>query len=165
VNPDVGKIGTQSPTYIQPVAERSDGIKSFFQKQQPSPARTKAAKGDVSDSSKLHEVKKEKKEEIPDRSKEEIKEEAEGIKAEAGDGDVEEGMGDDSNAPNPSATKDEKPYLRQGEKTPVKRKRQDEVEEEEEGEKGKVPVKKGGHQTKIVRRAEPEEKTDVSCYH
>src|SRR5688572_19325782 len=41
---EVGKIGTESPTYIEPVAARKDGIQAMFAKQRqtkPSPAETK----------------------------------------------------------------------------------------------------------------------------
>ncbi|KAL7420462.1 hypothetical protein Q5752_004412 [Cryptotrichosporon argae] len=43
VPPEVGKIGHDSPSYILPVSERADGIKSFFQKQ--SPVKPKAGTG------------------------------------------------------------------------------------------------------------------------
>jgi len=160
----VGKIGTQSPTYIQPVAERSDGIKSFFQKQKPSPAKPKSSstgpgtKEAATSQSKI--IKTEVKSE--ERSESEIKQEARGIKAEVDEGDVEEGMGDDSNAPNPGAATEAKPELKEETASPSKRKREAGTDEEEtEKDKDKPAVKKGGHQTKVIRRAEPE-KTDVS---
>ncbi|TXT13263.1 hypothetical protein VHUM_00630 [Vanrija humicola] len=43
VVPEVGKIGRSEQSYILPVAERKDGIKSFFAKQQPSPAKPKGS--------------------------------------------------------------------------------------------------------------------------
>ncbi|TXT09547.1 uncharacterized protein COLE_03481 [Cutaneotrichosporon oleaginosum] len=43
VVPEVGKIGKSDPSYILPVAERKDGIKSFFAKQ--SPKKASAAPG------------------------------------------------------------------------------------------------------------------------
>lgn len=42
VVPEVGKIGHSEQNYILPVAERKDGIKSFFQKQAASPVKAKA---------------------------------------------------------------------------------------------------------------------------
>ncbi|KAK1925910.1 hypothetical protein DB88DRAFT_485565 [Papiliotrema laurentii] len=143
VNPEVGKIGTNSPTYIQPVSERSDGIKSFFQKQQPSPAKPKAVK-----SEKV-------KAEEPVLSAEKVKEEAEGIKAEIGEGDEEKGLGDDSNAPNPEV-KDE-PVVNEDDAklsgvSPSKRKRPL-PEEEQEERNGKGQEKRGGRQTKVIRKA------------
>ena len=44
--PEVGKVGTNSPTFVQPVSERSDGIKSFYQKQSSSASPAKAKKAD-----------------------------------------------------------------------------------------------------------------------
>jgi hypothetical protein len=167
----VGKIGTNSPTYIQPVSERADGIKSFFQKQQPSPAK---AKPSVKDGT----VKKEK---IEEEDEEEIKAEVnpvkgeglqaeerkseigDGIKSELPDGDEEKGLGDDSNAPNPEPNPDIKPSLKSeiGVKdVPVvgKRKRI----EEDVVEDGK-PERKGGQQTRVIRRALSEEGNKEVC--
>ncbi|WWD18830.1 hypothetical protein CI109_103285 [Kwoniella shandongensis] len=95
VPPEVGKIGTNSPTYIQPVSERADGIKSFFSKQAPSPAKSKKEPTPIP-------TKSVKSEPISSthKMKEELKEEAEGIETEIGPGDEEKGLGDDSNAPN-----------------------------------------------------------------
>lgn len=43
VQPEVGKVGTNSSSYVVPVAERKDGIASFFKKQEAaSPAKSKA---------------------------------------------------------------------------------------------------------------------------
>jgi hypothetical protein len=43
---EVGKVGTNSPTYVEPVSERKDGIASFFKKQeeklQSGPSTSKA---------------------------------------------------------------------------------------------------------------------------
>lgn len=151
VNPEVGKIGTNSPTYIQPVSERSDGIKSFFQKQQPSPAKPKAVKSE-----------KVKAEELV-LSAEKVKEEAEGIKAEIGEGDEEKGLGDDSNAPNPEV-KDE-PVVNEDDAklsgvSPSKRKRPL-PEEEQEERNGKGQEKRGGRQTKVIRKASGDDNKEV----
>jgi hypothetical protein len=35
----VGKVGTESPTFIEPVAQRKDGIKAMFAKQTTSPTK------------------------------------------------------------------------------------------------------------------------------
>lgn len=48
--PEVGKVGTNSPTFIQPVSQRADGIKSFFQKQVSAASPAKKASG-ISDAS------------------------------------------------------------------------------------------------------------------
>lgn len=141
VPPEVGKIGNNSPTFIQPVSERSDGIKSFFQKQQPSPAK----KGEKMPSPEK--VAHQDDEEKP--TKAEIKEEAEGIKAEVADGDQEKGLGDDSNAPNPEASAEEKPSIK--EEAGAKRKRGKDAELEDEVQE-KKPEKRGGHQTRVIRR-------------
>ena len=42
---EVGKVGTESPTFIQPITERKDGIRAMFAKQQkrsPSPSKPSA---------------------------------------------------------------------------------------------------------------------------
>ncbi|ORY24591.1 hypothetical protein BCR39DRAFT_507438 [Naematelia encephala] len=146
VPPEVGKIGNNSPTFIEPVAERSDGIKSFFAKQSPK----KAVKAEVKVPFAKHD---------PISAKEGIEQEATGIIAEVGDGDEEVGLGDDSNAPNPSAKEEEKPSIKtdkQDEKKPGrlndipnsakgKRKAADEALAEEAEKK-----ERAGHRTKIA---------------
>lgn len=98
VQPEVGKVGTNSPSFILPVAERSDGIKAFFTKASPAkapaekaketkPKRVPAAKGPL---------------EAEQNAKQETLDE----------------MGDDSNAPNPSPGKRK---LEENEKTGGKR--------------------------------------------
>ena len=112
VPPEVGKIGKDSPTFIQPVSERSDGIKSFFQKQTTSPAKpipksTLSPSKAPTPSSPKVKIKDETEPEIQDEKSgvkvEETKMKAEGIKAEITPQDEEKGLGDDSNAPNPSS--------------------------------------------------------------
>jgi len=64
--------------------------------------------------------------------------------------DDEKGLGDDSNAPNPDATAEEKPSTR--DEIGGKRKQDDVAVEAEEDDEEKKPEKRGGHQTKVVRR-------------
>ena len=154
VPPEVGKIGTNSPTYIQPVSERSDGIKSFFQKQSGSPAKI---------------VKKETPDKPPVKDeKADVKAKAEEIETKI-EGKEAVGLGDDSKAPNPSQGSDEKPELKEEEagssqrstkaKSPVKRKRAIEVkDDEDEDEDDDEGPRKGGHQTKVVRHTSDEKK-------
>ncbi|OCF35057.1 hypothetical protein I316_03097 [Kwoniella heveanensis BCC8398] len=113
---EVGKIGNNSPTFIQPVSERSDGIKSFFQKQTSSPTKPKKeVKQEEKTTTEKQKVKTEKAEEENDHSgpvkvkddgkpitpeKKSIKEEAEGIETRLKGNDKEKDIGDDSNAPN-----------------------------------------------------------------
>lgn len=100
VPPEVGKIGKDSPTFIQPVSERSDGIKSFFQKQTTSPVKLKSTpKSDTPPSNPAGPS-------SPERmvKEEDTKVKAEGIKSEITPKDEEKGLGDDSNAPNPAST-------------------------------------------------------------
>jgi hypothetical protein len=163
VNPEVGKIGTNSPTYIQPVSERSDGIKSFFQKQAPSPAKSKGitGKSNFSQADKGSQgVKKESAAGVNKQS--DTKKAVEEMKTEVDDGEVKievKGAGDDSNAPNPSASADEKPAIKQEKSTPSKRKRTDAPDDdsEEGGVKRKATEKRGGHQTKVIRRADSDD--------
>ena len=163
MNPEVGKIGTNSPTYIQPVSERSDGIKSFFQKQAPSPAKAKGNTGMSNFSQADKATKKVKKEERrATKDEPDIREVVEEIKTEVKDGDEKievKGAGDDSNAPNPSASADEKPEMKQEKSTPSKRKRSDALEDEhdEGATKAKSAEKRGGHQTKIIRRSDSDD--------
>lgn len=44
VSPDVGKVGNESPTFVEPISKRKDGIEAMFasqgfQKSRPSPAK------------------------------------------------------------------------------------------------------------------------------
>lgn len=155
VNPEVGKIGTNSPTYIQPVAERSDGIKSFFQKQQPSPAKAKT----------------EKRAAVKVEPKKEDKDEKATIETEI-EGKDEKDLGDDSNAPNPSpeekaGTVKEEPdssIPAKGKSTSTpKRRREDGDNDEEDGKEAVQDVKKGGKRTKVIRHNSDEGSKDVSC--
>lgn len=232
--PEVGKVGTNSPTYIQPVSQRSDGIKSFFQKQAASPAKSKiqtnaipkseqgkaaptpvTAKREREDEKKPNlEVEetptkghKRRRTESPSshatpsanrtKSDPEIKEEqtletskkdgkAE-LVSKVEEGDVEVGLGDDSNAPQPDISKESgsRANAKQGRK--VKNGAADEEgsadsaranakeEEEEEAEikviaatQSPVPEsvgkrgKRGGHETKVTRKAENEGDKSVS---
>ena len=158
MSPEVGKIGNNSPTFIEPVAERSDGIKSFFNKQQPSPAKK------VEEPlSPPRSVKEEESHTRPHKA--EMKSEAEGIDTKVTEQDEEKGLGDDSNAPNPGATEEEKPSIK-GEAS-GKRKRGPadvDVSNKEQEEEEMKPEKRGGHQTKVVRRT-PSDDTNkaVSC--
>ena len=158
VAPEVGKIGNNSPTFIQPVSERSDGIKSFFQKQQASPAKpmptSKAGKSSTPT----------KPQEKPAfNKKEEIKAEVDGIESKIEEGDEEKGLGDDSNAPNSSVTVEEKPALRDEDGAAMKSEEKPRVEgkrkrdqqdggAEQDAEEEAKSERKGGHQTRVIRR-------------
>jgi len=89
---EVGKVGTNSPTYIEPVSERKDGIASFFKKQEeksqsgPSTSKAKPPAPPVK-SEPVHSPVKVKKE----------------------DKKVVAGLGDDSNAPQPQEMVKEEP--------------------------------------------------------
>ncbi|WRT66749.1 uncharacterized protein IL334_003712 [Kwoniella shivajii] len=121
---EVGKIGNNSPTFIQPVSERKDGIKSFFQKQFASPAKSAGAgagagvgvKKEIPLSStspststvisaKVEKVPPSKFERKTRSNTKDVRREAEGIKSEISNQDEEKGLGDDSNAPNVSENK------------------------------------------------------------
>jgi hypothetical protein len=150
------------------VSERTDGIKSFFNKQASSPAKPKA-KADVitpkkADSKPL--IKEE--EEIKD-----IKAEAEGIKSEITPKDEEPGLGDDSNAPNLTGES--------GDQKPQKSDLKSEIEvedpkEEEKPEKEDRDIstsltkrkreEKGGagHRTKVTRKDSDDSKKAVSLF-
>jgi hypothetical protein len=85
-------------------------------------------------------------------SKRELKAEAEGLDTQISPGHKTKGIGDDSNAPNPDAggdtVKDEKPMSRTtpGEGAAT------------EDEPAETPQRKGGHQTKVVRRTLSDDK-------
>jgi hypothetical protein len=95
-------------------------------------------------------------------SKRELKAEAEGLDTQISPGHKTKGIGDDSNAPNPDAggdtVKDEKPMSRTtpGEASPSKRKRAQGAATEDEP--AETPQRKGGHQTKVVRRTLSDDK-------
>lgn len=72
-------------------------------------------------------------------------------------GDKEEGLGDDSNAPNPDVKEEEKPSVKDEKGTPGKRKRADNKEEVAEEEEEKPKPKRAGHQIEVVRRKEADE--------
>ncbi|RSH90757.1 hypothetical protein EHS25_009932 [Saitozyma podzolica] len=154
--------------------ERSDGIKSFFQKQAASPAKgsqTKLAAQTPSKPAK-RETSSPTKEEKPSASstsrgkgshpehptKKELKEEAEGLDTRISPGHKTKGIGDDSNAPNPhvgsGTVKEEKPTSRRApsEASPSKRKRAQDAVLEDEPAPAETSQRKGGHQTKVVRR-------------
>jgi len=162
VPPEVGKVGKESPTFIQPVSERSDGIKSFFNKQSPSKSKAKAEPQSTSSRPKRS-VKGEVKEEV----KEEPKVDPEGIKSEITPKDEEKGLGDDSNAPNPNPSSDielvdapdskEKVKKEVKDETPAKEEPEKEDEEKEDLSttltKRKRDEKGGaGQRTKVIRR-------------
>jgi hypothetical protein len=124
----VGKVSNNSPTFIEPVSERSDGIKSFFQKQTPAKPKadmkpSSSIKKDIKPKSEsvassfIKEETKPKLESIPPTPssvKKEVKSERaiksdpssskveEGIESIITEDDKEPGLGDDSNAPNQS---------------------------------------------------------------
>ena len=154
VPPEVGKIGTNSPTYIQPVSERADGIKSFFQKQTSSPAKGKAEKAPKADKSSNEDTKSEFKGEGRSGP---VKTESDETKPKV-ESKLEPDVGDDSNAPNASDDRDE---VKAESSKPGKRKRGLESQAEED-DKAKAEdttaQRKGGHQTKVTRRASPEKK-------
>ena len=153
----MGKIGTNSPTYIQPVSERSDGIKSFFQKQQASPA-AKGAKNVKEEPSSPFKGKAEPETGEPDTK--------------ITPSDDEKGLGDDSNAPNPQAqgavkheSRGKSPLLeakiKAEDQSPSKRKRKPTEEPEEVGKPGREG-RKGGHQTQVVRKtSQDDDKKEV----
>lgn len=166
--PEVGKVGTNSPTYIEPVSERADGIKSFFQKQSPAKPKSAPAAGKV------------KQEEKEDR-KHGVKQEAKGIKGEL-DIKEEKQLGDDSNAPNPEeaeteAVKEEKIKVEDArsmpEHSPSKRKRQPSVEAgDDEDDQYHTDSKKaasdgqrkGGHQTRVIRKESDDGRKEVGLF-
>lgn len=128
-------MGTNSPTFIQPVSQRADGIKAFFQKQSPAKPKPSTTSIKVENGDKSS-IKKE--EPISKISKD----------------DEEKGLGDESNAPNPDVKEEAKPSLKEEQRTPGKRKRgEDEkpvIEEEEESPKEK---RRAGHQINVNRDA------------
>jgi hypothetical protein len=107
VQPEVGKVGTNSPSFILPVAERSDGIKAFFTK--ASPAKAAPAKSEAIEKTKPK---------SPASSKATVKSDPD-PKQET----IEE-LGDDSNAPNPlpAKRKSEVDERTGGKKTKIERK-------------------------------------------
>jgi len=168
VPPEVGKVGKESPTFIQPVSERSDGIKSFFNKQSPSKTKAKVEPETTKSSTSTRP-----KESVKDEIKEEPKVTAdpEGIKSEITPKDEEKGLGDDSNAPNPNHSSDievvESPDSKAGVKKEVKnedspKEEKKEAKEEEKVEKEDLSTtltkrkrdEKGGagQRTKVIRR-------------
>jgi hypothetical protein len=164
VPPEVGKIGKDSPTFIQPVSERSDGIKSFFNKQTTSPAKPKVNVKAEMDTQKGSDLASSRNSSSTKREENDvdIKVKAEGIKSEITTKDEELGLGDDSNAPN----------LKTEIKEEAEAKGEREVEKEEDEEdkdtsttltKRKRDEKGGaGHRTKVTRRDEDDSKKDVS---
>lgn len=144
----MGKIGKDSPTFIQPVSERSDGIKSFFQKQNASPAKPKV-KSEASSAPRplRHE------EDEEEKDKTDLKEEAEGIKAEVTAKDEELGLGDDSNAPNPGGgVKAEEATLAEKREDDEKQDTSTTLTKRRREEKGGA-----GHRTKVLRKDSGEE--------
>ena len=187
VPPEVGKIGTNSPTYIQPVSDRADGIKSFFQKQTSSPAKSKApaAKGvgtvnreaeSEEKPVKREDVKDEVKQESETQRKPDTKsvtktEEDRKPKVES---KMEPEVGDDSNAPNASGSSKAMEVKmeskdKDAEKSLTKRKRGKSEEHGDEERKGDDAAnekggRKGGHQTKVLRRTDSDENKEASRF-
>ena len=157
----MGKIGKDSPTIIQPVSERSDGIKSFFQKQTTSPAKPKAeppsskAAGESTPEQKVKD--------------DDVKVKPEGIKAEISAKDEEKGLGDDSNAPNPASGSVVKKEEHLSPSTTAKLEK-DEVASEEDDKDTSTSLTKrkrdekggAGHRTKVVRKESDEGTKAVS---
>jgi len=168
VPPEVGKVGKESPTFIQPVSERSDGIKSFFNKQSPAKAKPEIDPGlqpkaePKADPAQSEKVKEEPEPEMAGEAKDEpestkpssssskinpVKDDPEGIESKITPKDEEKGLGDDSNAPNPVS--DSKPSVFD---TKV-----EDIEEKEDLSttltKRKRDEKGGaGQRTKVIRR-------------
>ena len=162
VPPEVGKVGKESPTFIQPVSERSDGIKSFFNKQSPAKSNAKAEL-ETTKSSTSTRPKESVKEEVKEEAK--MKVDPEGIKSEITPKDEEKGLGDDSNAPNPDPSSDIEMVNSPDSKVEVKKEMKNETPaKEEEGEKEDLSTtltkrkrdEKGGagQRTKVIRRDE-----------
>jgi hypothetical protein len=166
VPPEVGKVGKESPTFIQPVSERSDGIKSFFNKQSPAKTKVKAEPETTKSSTSTRP-----KESVKDEIKEEAKVDPEGIKSEITPKDEEKGLGDDSNAPNPDPSSDIEFVNSSDSKAEVKKevknessakeeKKEEKEEEREEKEDLSTTLtmrkrdEKGGagQRTKVIRR-------------
>ncbi|BEJ17438.1 hypothetical protein CspHIS471_0608390 [Cutaneotrichosporon sp. HIS471] len=72
VVPEVGKIGKSDPSYILPVAERKDGIRSFFAKQSPKKVGAPAGQNPPKPRSKV-ELMRDVKDEVKDEDDKEIK--------------------------------------------------------------------------------------------
>lgn len=106
VQNEVGRVGTNSSSYILPVAERKDGIASFFKKQEAKgvPVDTGSAFGSSPSKTKTK-AKVEKSVHVPVHttgSRQEIKQDG-----------LDDAIGDDSNAPNSIATTNgRKPEIR-----------------------------------------------------
>ncbi|WVW85099.1 hypothetical protein I302_107136 [Kwoniella bestiolae CBS 10118] len=148
---EVGKIGNNSPTFIQPVSERKDGIKSFFSKQQSSPVKPKKEEGSHPSPKQV--------------KTEQVKEEAEGIKSEITPKDEEKGLGDDSNAPNKGDStadqigqqneEEDKEVVKAGKEQETGKRKRSEGEDNGDEEIQEIDKPKrgtGGHQTKVVRK-------------
>jgi hypothetical protein len=162
VPPEVGKVGKESPTFIQPVSERSDGIKSFFNKQSPAKTKIKAEPETIKSSPSTRP-----KESVKDEVKEEqkVKADPEGIKSEITPKDEEKGLGDDSNAPNPDPSSDievvDSPDSKSKAKKEVKAENVEKKEEEEKEDLSTTLTKRkrdekggAGQRTKVIRRDE-----------
>ena len=90
-----------------------------------------------------------------------MKEKAENITTDITKDDEAKGLGDDSNAPNPETLADMKPSLRSGDS---KRKREAEVVETAlESKPEKEPERRGGHQTKVIRRVPSDDANKAVC--
>lgn len=166
VPPEVGKVGKESPTFIQPVSERSDGIKSFFNKQSPAKKvkdETKMTAGPLEVKSESHEASSIKSgNAVKQEIKEEQKADPEGIKSVITPTDEEKGLGDDSNAPNTESVIKIEDEVPSNSETVMKEEAKDEkvADAEEEKEdlsttltKRKRDEKGGaGQRTKVIRR-------------
>jgi hypothetical protein len=154
VPPEVGKVGKESPTFIQPVSERSDGIKSFFNKQN-TPAKSKpGVKAEPSSPTREQKPKAEPNPNVKAEVKVEAKSDPEGIKSEITPKDEEPGLGDDSNAPNSTTVDDTKSDFK-----PEKEEKEDlstTLTKRKRDEKGGA-----GQRTKVVRRDEDDSNKEV----
>lgn len=135
---EVGKVGTNSSTYVEPVSERKDGIASFFKRQEEkglgttsnTTAKPKAASSTaVKPKVETPPVKKEEPVHSP------VKTESKGVKG-------VEGLGDDSNAPQSQSS---------ASKSKGKRKAQEVVKQEETA----TPTRQSKRIKQAVRDDEP----------
>jgi hypothetical protein len=159
VVPEVGKIGKSDGSYILPVAERKDGIKSFFAKQSPKKAPAMAGKPPPKPISKAElmgegeaeaeaEAKPDVKTEVKEEAKPDVKEEAKpDVKEEANPEVKEESKLDGK----PDVTPDNKP-------DPSPEVIDVDAEPSSQGKRKREPDRRGGRQTKVAR-PEPKDKS------
>ncbi len=164
VVPEVGKIGKSDGSYILPVAERKDGIKSFFAKQSPKKAPATAGKPPpkpISKAELMGEGEAEAEAEAKPDVQTEVKEEAKpGVKEEAKPEFKEESKPDGK----PDVTVDNKPVPEArnvgnvGKPDPSPEVIDVDVEPSSQGKRKREPERRGGRQTKVAR-PEPKDKS------